>query len=59
MIRHVTGQRRYTGPTERRRGVFRATQAVPAHIAQNPGPNQPTVAGRAGLSARDSRGDAG
>ena len=59
MIRRVAGQRRYTGPTERRRRLLRATQAVPAHIAHNLGPNQPTVTDRAGLSARDSRGDAG
>jgi len=59
MIRRVAGLWRCTGPTERRRRLFRATQAVPAQIAHNPGPNQPPVAERAGLRARDFRGDAG
>jgi hypothetical protein len=59
MIRRVAGLRRYTGPTERRRRLFRATRAVPAQIAHGSGPDQPTLADRAGLRACDSRGDAG
>ena len=39
MIRRVAGLRHYTGPTERRRMLIRATRAVPAQIAYGSGPN--------------------